>query len=192
MAARFDRGWIPIPSGHDRRDAHPTPGGQHRRISGRGLQWIYPSGRVATSLYREGSLMFRVTRQIDFCYGHRLLNYDGKCRYLHGHNGRAVITIESASLDQRGMVMDFSDIKKDISQWIDDQLDHRMILNRQDAVVPVLQEMGEPLFLIDSNPTAENIAKVIYDYAVSREYPVVEVRLWETPNCYATYATDCP
>ena len=39
--------------------------------------------------------MFRVTREIDFCYGHRLLNYDGKCKYLHGHNGRAVITIES-------------------------------------------------------------------------------------------------
>ena len=38
--------------------------------------------------------MFRVTREIDFCYGHRLLNYDGKCSYLHGHNGRAIITIE--------------------------------------------------------------------------------------------------
>ncbi len=135
--------------------------------------------------------MFRVTRQIDFCYGHRLLNYDGKCRYLHGHNGRAVITIESASLDHRGMVMDFSDIKKDISRWIDDHLDHRMILHREDAVVPVLQDMGEPLYLVDSNPTAENIAKVIYDYAVSRAYPVVEVSLWETPNCYATFAVDC-
>ena len=39
--------------------------------------------------------MFRVTRQIDFCYGHRLMNYDGKCKYLHGHNGRAIIAIEA-------------------------------------------------------------------------------------------------
>ena len=38
--------------------------------------------------------MFRVTREIDFCYGHRLLRYDGKCKHLHGHNGRAVISIE--------------------------------------------------------------------------------------------------
>ena len=38
--------------------------------------------------------MFRVTREIFFCYGHRLLNYEGKCRHLHGHNGRAVITLE--------------------------------------------------------------------------------------------------
>ena len=48
--------------------------------------------------------MFQVTREIDFCYGHRLLNYEGKCKYLHGHNGRVVITIEAEKLDHRGMV----------------------------------------------------------------------------------------
>lgn len=132
--------------------------------------------------------MFRVTRQIDFCYGHRLLNYEGKCRFLHGHNGRAVITIESPDLDSRGMVMDFSDIKRDVSTWIDENLDHRMILNRHDPVVPILQEMGEPLHLIDSNPTAENIARLIYEFAHGHGYPVTEVRLWETPNCFATYS----
>ena len=67
--------------------------------------------------------MYRVSREIDFCYGHRLLNYEGKCRYLHGHNGRAVITIEAPSLDHRGMVLDFSDIKKVVATWIDDNLD---------------------------------------------------------------------
>ena len=48
--------------------------------------------------------MFRVTRRIDFCYGHRLLNYDGKCKNLHGHNGRAEIVIAAEKLDDRGMV----------------------------------------------------------------------------------------
>ena len=43
--------------------------------------------------------MFRVTREITFCYGHRLLNYDGKCRHLHGHNGRADQTLEAPPLD---------------------------------------------------------------------------------------------
>ena len=62
--------------------------------------------------------MFRVTREIDFCYGHRLLNYEGKCRYLHGHNGRAVIVLESRTLDSRGMVLDFSEIKQVVSRWI--------------------------------------------------------------------------
>jgi 6-pyruvoyltetrahydropterin/6-carboxytetrahydropterin synthase len=131
--------------------------------------------------------MFQVSREIDFCYGHRLLNYDGKCRYLHGHNGRAVITIESATLDGRGMVLDFSDIKKGVSTWIDENLDHRMILNRDDPARPFLEKLGEPLFLIDENPTAENIAKLIYEYGRRQGFPILEVSLWETPRCMATY-----
>ena len=132
--------------------------------------------------------MYRVTREIDFCYGHRLLNYEGKCRHLHGHNGRAVISIEGDKLDDRGMVLDFGDIKRTVSTWIDENLDHRMILNREDPVLPILQDMGEPLCVIDSNPTAENIAKLIYDASVDLGVPIVEVRLWETPRCFATYA----
>jgi 6-pyruvoyltetrahydropterin/6-carboxytetrahydropterin synthase len=131
--------------------------------------------------------MFRVSREIDFCYGHRLLNYDGKCKYLHGHNGRAIITIESATLDERGMVLDFSDIKKVVSTWIDEKLDHRMLLHKSDPVVPLLQQHGEPLFLMDVNPTAENIARLIYDYTASRGFPIIECQLWETPRCFATY-----
>lgn len=134
--------------------------------------------------------MFRVTREIDFCYGHRLLNYEGKCRHLHGHNGRVLITVESAAFDRRGMVLDFGDIKQVIQRRIDDHLDHRMILCRDDPVAKVLQEMGEPLFLMDENPTAENIARRIARHGVEQGLPVVEVRLWETPNCYATYSVD--
>jgi 6-pyruvoyltetrahydropterin/6-carboxytetrahydropterin synthase len=131
--------------------------------------------------------MFRVSREIDFCYGHRLLNYDGKCKYLHGHNGRAIITIQSATLDERGMVMDFSEIKDVVSTWIDEKLDHRMLLHRNDPVVPLLEKMGEPLYLMDENPTAENIARLIFDFTASRGFPIVECQLWETPRCFATY-----
>ena len=131
--------------------------------------------------------MFRVTRVIDFCYGHRLLNYEGKCRWLHGHNGRAVIAIEAEQLDERGMVFDFSDIKNVVSTWIDQNLDHRMILHRDDPVVPMLRELDEPMYLIDTNPTAENIAKLIFDFAAESDFPIAEVRLWETPRCFATY-----
>ena len=131
--------------------------------------------------------MFQVTREIDFCYGHRLLNYEGKCKYLHGHNGRVVITIEAEKLDHRGMVLDFSDIKSVVSTWIDENLDHRMLLNRDDPAVPMLEKLGEPLFLLDENPTAENIARLIHEFTASQDFPVVETRLWETPRCFATY-----
>jgi 6-pyruvoyltetrahydropterin/6-carboxytetrahydropterin synthase len=131
--------------------------------------------------------MYRVTREINFCYGHRLLHYDGKCKYLHGHNGRAVITFESAQLDVRGMVLDFSDIKRVVSNWIDQNLDHRMILHRDDPARAALEQLGEPIYLVDANPTAENIARLIFDYARSQGFPVVETLLWETPHCMATY-----
>jgi 6-pyruvoyltetrahydropterin/6-carboxytetrahydropterin synthase len=114
---------------------------------------------------------FRVSREIDFCYGHRLLNYDGKCRHLHGHNGHAIITIESATLDERGMVLDFSDIKRVVSTWIDEKLDHRMLLHRNDPFAPILEQAGEPMFLMDVNPTAENIAKLFMSSAAA-------FRLW--------------
>jgi 6-pyruvoyltetrahydropterin/6-carboxytetrahydropterin synthase len=134
--------------------------------------------------------MFRVTREIDFCYGHRLINYDGKCRFLHGHNGRALITLEGPSLDARGMLVDFTEIKRLVQKWIDENLDHNMLLCRADPILPVLQAQGERVFVMDENPTAENIARLIHQKAVASGLPVVEVTIWETDRCYATYQED--
>lgn len=131
--------------------------------------------------------MFRVAREIEFCYGHRLLDYDGKCRFLHGHNGKAVIVLEAPTLDHRGMLMDFSDIKREIAGWIDATIDHRMILNERDPVADLLRERGEPILTIPDNPTAENIAKLIFRHARECQFPVIEVTLWETLHAYATY-----
>ncbi len=132
--------------------------------------------------------MYRVTREITFCYGHRLLNYDGKCRHLHGHNGRAVLTLAAPRLDGLGMVMDFTRMKRVVGAWIDETLDHKMLLHRDDPALPLLRGLDEPVHVLDVNPTAENIARLIYDYAVSQGFPVVEVQLWETESCFASYA----
>ena len=75
--------------------------------------------------------MFRVTREIAFCYGHRLLNYEGKCRHLHGHNARAVVTLRGAELDSLGMLVDFVDIKERLQCWIEENLDHNMLLSAE-------------------------------------------------------------
>jgi 6-pyruvoyltetrahydropterin/6-carboxytetrahydropterin synthase len=136
--------------------------------------------------------MYRVTREIHFCYGHRLLHYEGKCRHFHGHNGRAVITLESAELDALGMVLDFSRIKRTVQSWIDETLDHQMLLHKDDPLLPLLRQHGEPVYVMDVNPTAENIARLIHDFAAGQGFPVVEVRLWETESCHATYAPHSP
>jgi 6-pyruvoyltetrahydropterin/6-carboxytetrahydropterin synthase len=131
--------------------------------------------------------VYRVSQAIDFCYGHRLLNYSGKCRYLHGHNGKAVIVLEGAALDSRGMLVDFAQIKRSICAWIDSELDHRMILCEADPAIPHLRSLGEPLRVIPENPTAECLARLIFEHAKSQGFPVAEVSLWESPRSCATY-----
>ncbi len=131
--------------------------------------------------------MYRVSQEIDFCYGHRLLNYSGKCRSLHGHNGKAIVVMEGAELDATGMLVDFADIKRELSSWVDENLDHRMILCERDPLLPMLRDYEQPLCIIPHNPTAENIARLIFDRARELRFPVVEVALWETPRACAIY-----
>jgi len=136
--------------------------------------------------------MYRVTRTIHFCYGHRLLNYQGKCQYLHGHNGKVAIELSAERLDRKGMVRDFNEIKVSIQQWIDTHLDHKMVLRKDDPALPALRKLGEPLFVMDANPTAEALAELIYHEAARLGFPVTAIRLWETPHSFATYQPKRP
>ena len=131
--------------------------------------------------------MYTVTRVIHFCYGHRLLRYEGKCRDLHGHNGTVEIELTSRTLDARGMVRDFNEIKTTIQAWIDRELDHKMLLHREDPALPFLRRLREPVVVLDRNPTAEAIAELICTYAASQGLPVSAVTLWETENSFATF-----
>ena len=132
--------------------------------------------------------MYLVTKRIDFCYGHRLLDYDGVCKHPHGHNAIVEVDVRTDNLDSRNMVVDFSDIKRIVKGWIDRELDHKMILRHDDPLVKPLQALGEPVYIVDSNPTVEHIAKLIFDHAREAGIPVVTVRVWETPTSVAAYS----
>ncbi len=132
--------------------------------------------------------MYTVIKEIHFCYGHRLMNYDGKCAHPHGHNGRVDVELTSNKLDNRGMVFDFGDMKKIVQAWINEKLDHQMILKKGDPLVAVLKKMNEPYFEMDENPTAESLAKLIFKYAKSKKLPVSKITFWETPSSSASYA----
>jgi 6-pyruvoyltetrahydropterin/6-carboxytetrahydropterin synthase len=131
--------------------------------------------------------MYRVTKEIHFCYGHRLLNHKGKCRHLHGHNAKAVVTLAAEKLDEQGMVMDFSDIKATISSWIESEIDHTMLMHPDDPFLSTIQAAGERVYVMANNPTAENIARLIFDFAKAQDFPVVDVTLWETDSACASY-----
>ena len=156
--------------------------GEHRAVEARRQK------RPAVSTEVRLLTMISVTKRIDFCYGHRLLDYDGICKHPHGHNAVAEIEVRTDALDTRNMVVDFSDIKRVVKGWIDRELDHKMILRHDDPLVKPLQSLGEPIFIVDSNPTVERIARLIYDMSREQGLPVVRVTVWETPTSWATYS----
>jgi 6-pyruvoyltetrahydropterin/6-carboxytetrahydropterin synthase len=131
--------------------------------------------------------MYTVTEILDFCYGHRLLRYQGKCAHLHGHNGRVEIVVAAKALDRQSMVTDFSEIQRVVRGFIDEHLDHKLLLSKDDPLVDVLKKQDEPIYVMDSDPTAEAIARLICDKARAAGLEVAEVRLWETPGSVASY-----
>ena len=131
--------------------------------------------------------MYTVTTRIHFCYGHRLLDYDGKCAHAHGHNAVAEVELSCEKPDACGMVVDFGEVEDRVSEYIEANLDHRMLLRLDDPLVEALRSAGEDPFVMDSNPTAENIARLIFDAADLSGLPVTAVRLWETIDSMAEY-----
>jgi len=131
--------------------------------------------------------MHGIVKRVHLCYGHRLMNYNGRCAHPHGHNGIAEVELAAESLDNKGMVYDFGELKARLMEFIDKELDHRMILREDDPLVEALSTAGEPAYLMKENPTAENLARLIYREALSRGLPVVAVRFWETETSMAEY-----
>jgi 6-pyruvoyltetrahydropterin/6-carboxytetrahydropterin synthase len=131
--------------------------------------------------------MYAVTTRIDFCYGHRLLDYDGVCKHPHGHNAVAEVEVRADALDARGMVVDFNDVERIVKGWIDREIDHRMILRRDDPLVAPLTALGEPIYLVETNPTVERLAQLIFEVAAEGGLPVTRVTVWETPTSFASY-----
>jgi 6-pyruvoyltetrahydropterin/6-carboxytetrahydropterin synthase len=67
------------------------------------------------------------------------------------------------------------------------ELDHKMILRQDDPLVAPLRALGEPMYLLESNPTVERIARLIFDKGREQGIDIVNVRVWETPTSFATY-----
>ena len=130
--------------------------------------------------------MYLVTKRIDFCYGHRLLDYDGICKHPHGHNAVVEVDVRTDRLDERNMVADFSDIKRIVKGWIDRELDHKMILRHDDPLVEPLERLGEPIFKLDSNPDRRAHREADLRHGARPGAATsLAVRVWETPTSFA-------
>jgi 6-pyruvoyltetrahydropterin/6-carboxytetrahydropterin synthase len=127
-----------------------------------------------------------VLRVLSFSYGHRIRGHRGGCAHLHGHNARVEVECRGP-LDALGMVVDFGEIRRVLETWIDANWDHRMILEKGDPLAPLLTERGEPIHLLDAPPTAENLARRLYEVATEAGLPVASIRFWETDRSMALY-----
>jgi 6-pyruvoyltetrahydropterin/6-carboxytetrahydropterin synthase len=138
--------------------------------------------------------MITCLRRIQFCAGHRVHEHESKCRNLHGHNYVAFFEAcgIDADLDRLGRVIDFAVLKERIGGWIDQHWDHGFILwtNDQEAIVAVSGMLAKKLYLMPTNPTAENMAKhllrdVCPTLMEGSGVKVIKVTIWETENCIA-------
>ena len=110
-----------------------------------------------------------VRRSFDFEAAHQLPHHPGKCRRLHGHSYRLVVAVDGSPDATTGMVIDFSDLKRIVKARVLDRLDHASAND-----------------LID-NPTAERIARWIWDELREQLAGLCEVELHETRNCSVVY-----
>ncbi|MDO9163166.1 MAG: 6-carboxytetrahydropterin synthase [Methylococcaceae bacterium] len=132
--------------------------------------------------------MFTITKEVYFCYGHRLMNHAGKCRNLHGHSVKASIAIRHEQLNEQGMVCDFADIRDCVESYVDQHLDHNFLLHKDDPIIPMLIENKERFLALDEHPTAEVLSKMLYQHLKKSGFNVAQVTLWETASAYASYS----
>ena len=111
----------------------------------------------------------RLDVEFYFAAAHRLPRYEGPCFRLHGHNYKMFVAVEGEVDPKTGMIADFGVLKQTVQEHVLARVDHR---NLNDVL---------------DNPTAENIARWVWE-ALSPHLPgLCEVRLFEIPDCCVTY-----
>lgn len=131
------------------------------------------------------------TIKIRFDTAHRVVGHQFKCKYLHGHGYELEITARADKLNELGMVVDFGELKGIMKEWIDNNLDHNVILWEKDHELGqhISSHTQQNVYYLKQNPTAENIAfhiknDIIPILFTKNSFEIVKVKIYETPNCF--------
>ncbi len=118
--------------------------------------------------------MFELTVRGDFSSAHFLRDYDGQCKNLHGHTWKVAVTVKGEALDKIGVMADFVQMKKQLKVILA-TLDHTCLNDLE--------------FFKVNNPTAENLARYIYNEykRLIAPVPLVKVQLWESEKADVVY-----
>jgi 6-pyruvoyltetrahydropterin/6-carboxytetrahydropterin synthase len=104
-----------------------------------------------------------------FCAAHLLPHYQGQCSRLHGHNYILQVTLAGRPSPKDGMIRDFDEVKKTVSEKVISKVDHYYLND------------------IVENPTAENLCLWMWDQLEPMIPGIREIKLWETPEYCVTY-----
>ncbi|HLE17701.1 MAG TPA: 6-carboxytetrahydropterin synthase QueD [Syntrophales bacterium] len=120
--------------------------------------------------------MYEITITRSFSAAHVLKDIGGKCEGLHGHNFDVEVSLAAVDLNKEGLLIDFRILK----EWTDeilDCLDHK--------------HLNDLTYFKDKNPSAENLARFIYDRISDKvklkNIDVSRVTVWESEKARATY-----
>jgi len=119
--------------------------------------------------------MFEIRVEKTIACAHRLFGYNGPCEELHGHNYRIEVMYQGTELDEFGMLVDFTDVKREFNVVLE-QLDHTYLND-----LPAFKDLS---------PSAENIARYIFVELKKTQFARAQlsaVSVWETPTQVAVY-----
>ena len=137
----------------------------------------------------------RITKEFRFEGAHALLDYDGKCRHIHGHSYRLMITVEGEpSLREGdpkiGMIMDFGDLKDVVETHIVKHFDHALLLRRNAPLAEEISGAYQNVLLLDFQPTCEQLTLHFADILkkiITLPNSLYSVRLYETPTSWCEW-----
>ncbi len=121
--------------------------------------------------------MYRLTIHTHFAAAHNLVNYQGDCENLHGHNWKVEVTVTARELDKAGLGIDFKILKAQTKRLLD-QFDHKYL--------------NELPWFRDTSPSSENMARILFEQlgqALNSDNIQVErVNIWESDYACASYS----
>ncbi len=123
--------------------------------------------------------MYHLTIHTHFAAAHNLINYQGDCENLHGHNWKVEVTVAAENLDKAGLAIDFKILKKETNNVLD-RLDHKYLNDL------------EPF--ADISPSSEHIARFLFEELTgvlnNDNVRVEKVNVWESDYACASYTRD--
>ena len=136
-----------------------------------------------------------ITKKLDLDMAHALDNYDGKCRFIHGHTFHFSVTLKGFIINdendpKNGMVMDFGELKTILKEEIADHFDHSLVLKDSSPYAIITKVLSERINLLPFQPTCENLLGFIVDTILKSLPPSLElhsVKLYETATSYGEW-----